>query len=103
VSIFSDILIFRNMQSQTTTIIRNRGQLTIPGTIRARSSWATPGSVVTIAQVKADEIVIRPHTSQTKSLTDDLWRRIRRVRSFKGKGTPLSLSEFIAKDRENHF
>ncbi|OGM27888.1 hypothetical protein A2627_02025 [Candidatus Woesebacteria bacterium RIFCSPHIGHO2_01_FULL_39_28] len=90
------------MQLQTTSIVRDRGQLTIPDLIRSRTDWVSPGSVVTVAQVKADEIVIRPRTTQKRVDADDLWRRIRLVRSFKGKGKLISLSEFIMMDRENH-
>jgi len=101
--VFSDNLNFRYMQLQTTAIVRNRFQLTIPDLVRVGVDWVTPGSVVTVAQVKPDEIVIRPHLIQKKTTVSDLWRRIRLVRSFKGKGKPISLSEFIVKDRETHF
>lgn len=86
---------------QTTAIVRQRGQLTIPDFIREVTSWITPGSVVSISRNRADEIVIKPQTSQKKVDWDRLWNKIQIARSFKGeyKG---SLSEFIINDRQNH-
>ena len=84
---------------QATGIIRNRGQLTIPETIRKSVGWANPLSAVSISIVHSDEIVIRPHQLQKEVDWDKLWKQIRRVRAFKGKGRG-SLSAFIAKDRE---
>ncbi|MBI2010352.1 MAG: AbrB/MazE/SpoVT family DNA-binding domain-containing protein [Candidatus Chisholmbacteria bacterium] len=90
-----------NYQLQTTSIVRQRGQLTIPDSIRGKVNWVAPGSVVTLAQTKADEIIIRPHTSsQTKINWEKLWLDIERVRSYKGKGGG-NLAAFIAKDRES--
>lgn len=87
-------------QIQTTSIVRQRGQLTIPGSIRKGANWITPGSVVTVAQVKTDEIIIKPHsTSQGKVYWNKLWRNIDLSRSHKGKYQGR-LSKFIAEDRE---
>ncbi len=84
---------------QTTSIIRQRGQLTIPDSIRAVISWITPGSVVTVAKIKADAIVIRPHATAAETNWNKLWRDIGLSRSHKGnyKG---SLSRFITQERE---
>lgn len=89
------------MHLQTTTIVRSRGQLTVPRLIRNKVNWVTPGSVVTVAQVKADEIVIKPHSgSKNKADWNKLWRSIDLARSHKGTYSG-SLSEFIAADRES--
>ena len=89
------------MQLQISTIVRNRGQLTIPGSIRHRVSWITPGSVVTVAQVGSDEIVIKPHVAgKNKVDWNKLWRNIELARSHKGTYSG-SLSKFIMTDREN--
>ncbi len=80
------------------SIIRDRGQLTIPDSIRKVINWVSPMSAVTISVVKPNEIVIRPHQAQVD--WDTLWKQIKRVRSFKGKGQG-NLSTFIANDREN--
>ena len=87
---------------KTVSIIRERGQLTIPDSIRKVVNWARPLSAISIAVVNPDEIVIRPHGSQKTVDWDKLWKQMKRVRSFKGKNK-TSLSEFIAKDRETHF
>lgn len=79
------------------SIIRDRGQLTIPDSIRKIVSWITPMSAVTISVTKPDEIVIKPHNVQVD--WDGLWAQIKKVRAFKGNGQG-NLSAFIAKDRE---
>lgn len=107
---FSDILIFRNLyrtyrnmtQIQTTAIIRKRGQLTIPDSIRKVRQWASKDSVVLVSTDNPDEIVIRPHVSVTKKYDwDKIWAAIKKSRSIKGKNK-ISSSEFIAQDRLSH-
>lgn len=88
------------MQLQTTAIVRDRFQLTIPDLVRVGADWVTPGSVVTVAQVKTDEIVIRPHTVSKKINWNKLWKNIELARSHKGMYLG-SLSEFIVADRKN--
>ena len=82
----------------TVSIIRDRGQLTIPDSIRSVATWATASSVVSISIERPDEIVIRPHQPQRIDW-NKLWEQIRKVRTFKGKGEG-NLSTFIVKDRE---
>lgn len=90
----------KKIVTHTVSVIRDRGQLTIPDSIRAQRQWASPNSVVTVSSERPDEIVIRP---QKKVVDwDKLWKQIKRVRTFKGKNKE-SLSEFIVKDRESHF
>lgn len=89
------------INAQGTAIIRNRGQLTIPDSVRKVVSWANPLSAVTISVVKPDEIVIKPHGFKKEIDWDKLWERIKRVRAFKGKGRG-NLSKFIAEDRYRH-
>lgn len=79
------------------SIIRGRGQLTIPDSIRKAITWVSPMSVVTISMIKPDEIVIRPHQHKNEVDWDKLWKQIKRVRMFKGRG---NLSAFIAEDRQ---
>lgn len=50
--------------AHTVSIIRNRGQLTIPNSIRVIREWASSNSVVTITSQQPDEIVIRPHKKE---------------------------------------
>lgn len=85
---------------QTSSFIRQRGQLTIPETIRKDADWASPGSPVTVVRTKVDEIAIRPFVPKKPLNWEELYKQMKRVRAFKGKGNVGSLSEFIAKDRE---
>ena len=86
---------------QTTAIVRDRFQLTIPDSVRVGADWVTPGSVVTVTQISADEIVIKPHVVNKKTNWDRLWRNIELARSHKGSYQG-SLSDFIISDRESH-
>lgn len=97
---FDNILIFcysdfQNMK--TISIIRQRGQLTIPDAVRQQLSWAQPFSAVSVSVLTPNEIIIRPHKQQTD--WDNLWRMIAQARKISGRGTG-NLSQFIAEDRE---
>ncbi|HCS78175.1 TPA: hypothetical protein DIV55_00340 [Patescibacteria group bacterium] len=83
-----------------TVIVRNRGQLTIPGSIRKTIDWISPMSAVTISVIKPDEIVIRPH----KKVYDwnKIWAGVKQARAIKGKGNATSTIEFLQKDRRSH-
>lgn len=81
-------------------IIRDRGQLTIPNSIRKIVNWVSPMTAVTISMVKPDEIVIRPHQKSVD--WDKIWEGIRKSRSLKGKGKATSALEFLVKDRRSH-
>lgn len=85
--------------THTVSIIRNRGQLTIPDSIRALRQWASPNSAVTITSDQPDEIVIRPHKKQVD--WDKLWDLIRRSRAIKGKGKGAA-AQFLEQDRLSH-
>ena len=84
-----------------TATIRDRGQVTIPDKIRELLGWAKPNMVVSIRVNSQKELLIRPfelHTSETN--WEDIWRRIKRARTIKGKNS--NLSKFITQDRERH-
>jgi len=81
------------------SIIRQRGQLTIPDSIRKIASWVNSNSVVSITVNQPDEIVIKPH--QTHINWDEIWENIKKSRSVSGKGK-LSAAEFLANDRKSH-
>lgn len=85
--------------THTVSIIRDRGQLTIPDSIRALRKWTSPNSVVTITSNTPNEIIIRPHKKEYD--WDKIWEGIRKARAIKGKGRG-SLSKFIAEDRYRH-
>ncbi len=84
---------------KTVSIIRERGQLTIPDSVRKLIDWVSPMSAVTISVVKPDEIVITPHQKHID--WDKIWEGIRKSRAIKGKGT-ISAMEILRKDRQNH-
>jgi bifunctional DNA-binding transcriptional regulator/antitoxin component of YhaV-PrlF toxin-antitoxin module len=98
--IISDILIFSMaLQLQTVAVIRQRGQLTIPSSIKKRLKWASPGSVVSVIKTSTNEIVIKPHSGAQKSTDwNKLWKNIELARSHQGQFRG-SLSQFIADDR----
>ena len=83
---------------QTVSIIRERGQLTIPESIRKTVRWAAPMSAVSISVLKPDEIVIRPHTQTVD--WGKVWENIRKSRAIVGKGN-TSASQFITSDRNS--
>lgn len=85
--------------THTVSIVRDRGQLTIPDSIRTIRNWASPNSAVTITSERPDEIVIRPHKKEYD--WDKMWELIRRSRAIKGKGKG-SAAEFLEKDRRSH-
>lgn len=80
-------------------IVRNRGQITIPDSIRKTVGWVSPMSAVSISVVKPDEIVLKPH--QTKLNWDHIWKKIEASRAISGRGTE-SAAEFLEKDRKSH-
>jgi len=90
------------MSNTYISVIRDRGQLTIPDKIREAHDWANPNSIVTIISDSPDEIIIKPHKADVKREIDwnRLWKMIEFSRSFKGKRG--NLSKFIAEDRKRH-
>ena len=84
---------------QTVSIIRQRGQLTIPESIRSIVGWVSPLSAVSISLTKPDEIVIRPHKQYLD--WDKIWNNIKMARAIKGKGKQ-SAAEFLEHDRNSH-
>lgn len=82
---------------QTVSIIRKRGQLTIPESIRKIVRWTSPMSAVSV--VKPDEIVIRPHTQLLNQ--NQIWENIRKSRAISGKGKASAI-EFLQTDRNEH-
>ncbi len=80
-------------------IVRNRGQITIPGSIRKAVGWVNPMSAVSISVVKPDEIIMKPH--QSKLDWDQIWKNVAASRAISGRGTK-SAAEFLEKDRKSH-
>lgn len=86
------------MNTQGTAIIRNRGQLTIPDTIRRKVNWANPLSAVDISMSSPDEIVIKPHKVQKEVDWDKLFSDVKKLHEYPVKG---NMTDFIAWDREH--
>ena len=84
---------------KSVSIVRDRGQLTIPDSIRRVVGWIAPMSAVTISVIKPDEISIKPHQSQVD--WDQVWENIRKSRAIVGKGK-ISTVEFLKQDRSSH-
>ncbi len=85
---------------KTVSIIRNRGQLTIPESVREILPWTNPLSAVSITVTSKDEITIKPH----KNLTDwnKIWKGIEKSRQLKGTGKTVSATKFLEADRSSH-
>jgi bifunctional DNA-binding transcriptional regulator/antitoxin component of YhaV-PrlF toxin-antitoxin module len=84
---------------KTVSIVRDRGQLTIPESIRRVVTWFSPLSAVTISVLKPDEIVIKPHKQYVDLNT--IWENIKRSRSILGKGK-INTVKFLQTDRGLH-
>lgn len=81
-------------------IVRNRGQITIPDSIRKSVSWVSPMSAVSISVVKPDEIVLKPQMQLVDR--NKLWEMIEKSRSLgEGRATQGG-AEFLEKDRRSH-
>ena len=88
------------MRLQTTAIVRDRGQLTIPNDIREVIDWMTPASVVTIYIETTNKLVIQPHFIEKQINWEEIWNQVKLARSFIGESG--NLSKFIAEDRRKH-
>lgn len=82
-----------------TTFIRDRGQITLPYTIRDMFPWIKTSSPVNIvANHQNNTIVIQP-TTQVKDWSI-MWQQIELARSFFSPDDAMSGSDFIAWDRK---
>ncbi len=90
------------MSMQSTAVIRQRGQITIPDKIRQSLSWVKTESIISILVTSKKELIIKPFVfKQVKKINwQEVWKRISRARSIKGKNG--NLSEFIIQDRLRH-
>ena len=84
---------------KTVAIIRDRGQLTIPDSVRKVAHWVGNSSVVSITIEKPDEIIITPHKMSREIEWDNLFEQIKKSREFKGRGSSKGW-EFIEKKRK---
>ncbi|OGG11955.1 hypothetical protein A2Z00_04060 [Candidatus Gottesmanbacteria bacterium RBG_13_45_10] len=85
---------------QSTAVIRDRGQLTIPERIREVLGWSAPNSVVSLTTTSRSELIIRPFEGKDEIDWSAIWLSIGLSRSYVGKKG--NLAGFIVSDRENH-
>jgi bifunctional DNA-binding transcriptional regulator/antitoxin component of YhaV-PrlF toxin-antitoxin module len=85
---------------KTVSIIRDRGQLTIPDSIRKTLKWTQPMSAVSIIVVKPNQIVIEPQ--QPTYDREAILAGLERAQSIKGNGKAVSAAEFLQRDRRSH-
>lgn len=82
--------------------VRQRGQITIPGKIRADFPWLKSGSVIHISRFDDQSLIVRPYQKRPSQEID--WEKIENniaiIRSFEGKKG--NLASFIVKDRLSH-
>ena len=83
---------------QAVGILRDRGQLTIPDSMRNSVPWMYPGSAVSMSW-SDEKLVIQP----PKKVTD--WKKIHELRAKLSKvksASTISTAEFIRRDRMSH-
>lgn len=85
---------------QTTAIIRQRKQLTIPEEISRSIAWAGENNVVRITTEGNKRIIIEAYTENAPIDWKKLRAQLSRVANYKGKHG--NLSQFIAEDRYRH-
>lgn len=85
---------------QTTGVLRQRGQLTIPDQIREFLGWLVPNAVVSFTVSKNKTVTLGPHVKDMAHAVDweNIWERIEIADSFRGKQG--NLSQFIIEDRD---
>lgn len=92
-----------NTNFQTTAVIRQRGQLTIPDKMRTMLSWIRENAVVVLETTLDGGIIVKPYRSSESNLSQR-WQKAREAiqlsRSFAGKRG--NLSKFVAEDRQSH-
>lgn len=84
------------------SIIRQRGQLTIPDSIRKQATWARADAVVEVSLKNNNEILVRPHASKKAVDRQQLKANLSAVSDANAKfGRTIDLTQFIIDDREH--
>jgi len=83
----------------STIILRDRGQLTLPEAIRKTLPWLTRSTALTVSVENPQKLVLTPLQPAATVPWDMMWNGITLARSFEGQGRNLSQS--IADDRED--
>jgi bifunctional DNA-binding transcriptional regulator/antitoxin component of YhaV-PrlF toxin-antitoxin module len=87
------------MSISTQSIVRDRGQITLPQIVRRQLSWLEINSPIQIYATN-QEIIIKPYLSQSTTSWQKIWDSLALAQSFIGKRG--NLSQFIVSDRDNH-
>ena len=103
-----DILISMNYV-QTVSKIRERGQLTVPQSIRETLNWTGNQVMVKIVTTqdgfRVEKLPIshpqHPKKKLTKKQWDQIWKDFERI-SSSGR-QDIKLTDFLRKDRDSHF
>ncbi len=82
---------------ETTVIIRDRFQLTIPEAVRGCLDWLAPGLAVKLS-LQNNSLVLEPYRRGAVSW-EEIWKV---VKSAVKKGKKTSLADFIVSDRGSH-
>lgn len=95
--------------TQTFSKIRERGQLTVPQTIREALNWPQDEVLVKIVTIqdgfRVERLPISHPQNPQKKLTKKEWDKIYQdmEKIAKSGRQDISLSEFVRKDRDTHF
>lgn len=95
--------------TQTISKIRERGQLTVPQSIRVALKWPDEELVVKVTTTQDGFRVERlpishpqhPKKKLTKKQWDQIWKNFERI-SHSGR-QDVKLTDFLRKDRDSHF
>ncbi len=83
---------------RTVGILRDRGQLTIPDSVRKIAGWVSSSSVVSISIENPQEIVVKPYQALNQIELEALFSAIKKSRAIKGKGD-ISAHALLATNR----
>lgn len=95
--------------SQTISKIRERGQLTVPQSIRSALNWSEDEVMVKVTTIqdgfRVEKLPISHPQNPRKKLTKKEWDRIYKdFEAFSKTGRQdIKLTEFLRKDRDTHF
>ncbi len=95
--------------SQTISKIRERGQLTVPQSIRSALNWPENEIMVKVTTIqdgfRVEKLPVAHPQSEKKKLTKKEWDKIwKDFEQFSKSGRQdIKLTDFIRKDRNAHF
>lgn len=95
--------------SQTISKIRERGQLTVPQSIRSALNWPEEEVMVKVTTIqdgfRVEKLPIshpqHPKKKLTKRQADEIWKDFEKI--AKSGRQDIKLTDFLRKDRDTHF